>query len=332
MAEPNPHRRTARILAGVCYVLSALVLVLGTFSTLAAISIDVSQPPFENVTNERMAVMLASAFGIVALMIALFGWRIRSLFGQQRQQEKLAARSAVGCLRLGSLGCALWAVPSTLTAIATGTVLATGEPAGLREIFVGLSGFILAIILMLSIAWFISTNFVRHDVAESRRAYAAYLARVQPKLPDLAEPDTRAYVQEQTMEVLTKLDTTFKRALLDYLGESDVLTGATGILLQGADFRRVDLRAINLPRADLSGINLDEAKLQGAILFEANLRKATLRKADLSRANLQGANLRQADLTEAVLEGTNLRGTDRTGTIVAPYQLKQARLEKPMQE
>jgi hypothetical protein len=277
MAEPNPHRRTARIFAFACYIIAGLVFVSSIFFTLAAATVDMSQLPLEGVTNQQMVIMVASIFMIVTLIIALFGWRVQSIFGQQRRQEKLAAKSAVGCLRLGSLGCGLWALPSTITVLLTGKMLATGEPAGLREIFVGASGFVLAITLMLSIAWFISANFVRPNLAEGRRAYRAYLDLIQPRLPELAEPETRAYVQEQTIEVLKKLDTTLKSALLDYLSKSGLLTGPTRIVLQGADFRRADLRLINLPRADLSGINLDEANLQGATLFGANLYRASLK-------------------------------------------------------
>jgi hypothetical protein len=273
--------------------------------------------------------MMASVFIIITLMIVLFGWRVQSLFGQRHRKEKLGAKSAVGCLRLGSLGCGLWALPSLFTALITGKLLATGEQVGFIDILVGMSVFVLAIILMMSIAWFISVNFARLKPEERRRAYQSYLELVEPSLPRLADPETRDFVQEQTMEVLTKLDATLKSTLLDYLSQAGLLTGNTRILLNNADFRRVDLRSISLPRADLREINLEQAKLQGAFLFEANLYKARLKKADLRRANLQGANLQQADLTGAMLEGTNLRGANRMGTIITSRQLAQARLDKP---
>src|SRR5215213_2743478 len=160
MAELNPHRRVARIFAFSCYILAGLVLVSSVFFTLAAATVDISpMPSLKDVTNARLAIMVASMFVIIALMIALLGWRIQRLFGQRHRKEKLVAKSTVGCLRLGSLGCGLWALPSTLTALTTGVMLATGEPVGITDIFVGLSGFILAIILMQSVAWFVSTNF-----------------------------------------------------------------------------------------------------------------------------------------------------------------------------
>jgi Pentapeptide repeats (8 copies) len=329
MTDPNPHRVAARTVAFLCYVLSGFVLVAGTFFTLAAATMDLtSAPGLELVTNARMAGMVASIFSIIALLISLLGRRIRRLYGQPHRQERLAAKSAVGCLRLGSLGCGLWALPSTFTVLLTGKMLATGEPAGVREIFIGTSGFLLAITLMMSVAWFISVNFVRPSLEEGRRAYHEYLNRVQPRLPGLADLATRAYVQEQTMEVLAKSDTTTRGLLLEYLSKAGLLTGATRITLQGADFRGADLHSIDLPRADLHGINLEHAKLQDAILFEADLNGARLNKADLSHANLQGADLRMADLTDAVLDGANLRGADLRGAAVTPAQLGRARLDQ----
>jgi hypothetical protein len=329
MAEPNPHRQGARVLAFTCYVIVGMVLVAGVFFTLAAAFMDLPQPLHGHFTNGRMAVMVASMFTIIALLIVLFGWRVQSLFGQPKRQEKLVARSAVGCLRLSSLGCGLWTVPTTLTVLITG-MLPDGTPAGLKELFVGLSGFFLFIVLTLAVAWFVSATFVKPNPAEVRRAFQSYLDRVQPRLPAMADPETRAYVQEQTMEVLTKLDTTFKSILLDFLGKSELLTGPTRIVLKDADFRGVDLRSADLPRADLSGINLEQAQLQGAGLFEANLSGAKLKKADLSRANLQGANLQGADLTDATLEGTKLHGSNCLATIVTPDQLKRALMENPL--
>ncbi|MGA9993899.1 MAG: pentapeptide repeat-containing protein [Pyrinomonadaceae bacterium] len=329
MTELNPHQRIARIFAFSCYILAGLVLVASVFFTLAAATMDISQLPVKGITNLRMAIMVASMFIIIALMITLFGWRVQSLFGEQRRKEKLAAKSAVGCLRLGSLGCGLWMLPSTLTALMTGTLLATGEPVSPTDIFVGVSGFILAIILMLSVAWFISANFVTLRPNERKRAYEGYLELVNSRLPRLADPETRAYVQEQTMDVITKLDTTLKSTLLNYLSESGLLTGDRRISLRNADFRRVDLHSISLPHADLREINFQQANLQGAILFAANLYKAKLRNADLRLANLQEANLQQADLTGAVLERTNLIGAILDKRALTPSQRAQARLDKP---
>jgi hypothetical protein len=209
----------------------------------------------------------------------------------------------------------------------TGKLLSTNQPAGLLEVFVGTSGFILAIIVMQAVAWFISVNFAHLKPEERRRIYQAYLDAQQPRLHNLADPATRTSVQEQTMEVLEKLDAPLKGTLLGFLSESGLLTGPARIVLHNADFSRVDLRSISLPHADLREINLEQANLEGAILFKVNLHKANLRHADLSYANLQGANLRQADLTEAVLEKTNLSDVDLTKANVTPGQLERARLK-----
>lgn len=366
MIEQNPQRRIARLVAFACYIFAGLVLIAGVFFTLAAATVDMSQLRLEGVTNGRMAVMVGSTFVIAILMIVLFGWRVQSLFGQHRRQEKLVARSAVGCLRLSSLGCGLWSLVSACTVLVTGKLLATGEPAGIKEIFIGSSGFVIAIILMLAVAWFISTHLLPLTPDESKRIYQAYLNGIQTRLLVLADPETRAYLQAQTTETLTKLDATLKSSLLRELGKLGLLTGDTRIALSRADFRGVDLCLVNLPKADLREIDLEEAKLEGATLPGANLYNAKLKKAnlsnarlqetnlsradltgavlkeaklraadltetilkdaDLSHAGLQGANLQRADLTGALLKQTDLRGADLSGTIVTPEQLRQANL------
>lgn len=336
MTEDNPHRRIARIFAFACYILAGFVLFVGVFFTLASATMNTSRTPFEGVTNLRMAIMTGSMFLIVALIIILFGWGVQSLFGQRRRQEKLAAKSAVGCLRLGSLGCGLWTLLTAIIVLMTGKLLTfsdrpgmppTGIPAGIQDIFVGASGSVLAITLMLSVAWFISATFVRPTSKERERIYHAYLSLIQPKVLGLADPETRAYVQEQTMEVLPKLDATLKSNLLGELSKSELLTGNTRIVLRNADFRRVDLCLIHLPQADLREINLEEAKLEGATLHEVNLHKAKLKKADLSRARLQKANLQRADLTGAVLEEAKLREADFTEAVLKGADLSQADLQ-----
>lgn len=327
MIEPNPHRQTARLFAFGFYILAGVVIVIGIFFTIASAWMDLSQVGMEGVTNRQMVFMSVSLFLIIAVMIGLLGWRVQGLFGQPRRQDKLAAKSAVGCLRLGSLGCGLWGLlAASMTAI-TGKLLSTGEPAGIREIFIGSSGFILVIVTMLAVAWFISANYVPLKPKERRRAYEAYQEDIKSRLLQLTEPEMQAYAQEQTMEVLAKLDAPLKSALLSFLSESGLLAGPKRIALRGADFRRIDLRSISLPHADLREVNLEQATLQGAFLFEVNLSKASLKKIDLTRANLEGANLRQADLTGAILEKTNLSGADLTEANVALGQLKQAHLE-----
>ncbi len=329
MSIGNPHRRIARGIAFGCYVIAGFVLIASIPFMLAAGMMDLTQGPMpmENVTNTRMVIMIASSFTIITLMIVLFGWRIQRLFGQHRRQEKLAAKSAVGCLRLGSIGCGLWALPSTFGVLITGRLLATGEPAGLQDIFIGTSMFIIAIILMTSTAWFISTNFASLNSDERKHIFQEYLNLVQARLPAIADPEMRAYIQEQTIAVLPKLDTTLKGALLEALSKSKLLTGITRIDLSRVDLRRIDLTTSSLPHADLREVNLEEAQLRGAMLFRVNLSKANLRKTDLSRARLQAANLRQADLTDAVLKEAKLRSANLAETILTRADLSDANLQ-----
>jgi uncharacterized protein YjbI with pentapeptide repeats len=328
MIETNPHRRIARVFAFICYAVAGLVLCSSIFFILAAATADLTQMRgLEGVTNTRMTIMVSSVFGIIILMIVLLGWRVQRLFGQHRRQEKPAARAAVGCLRLGSLGCGLWALPTAFGILTTGQVLSTGEPAGIQDLFIGASGFIIAIILMLSIAWFISANFVRLNDEERRRVYQAYLNMVQTESSRMADPETRAYVHAQTMDVLTKLDTTLKSTLLEDLSKSNLLTGNTRIVLGNVDFRCVDLRLSNLPDADLREINLEKARLDGAMLSKINLYKARLKKSNLSSARLQEANLEQADLTKALLNDAKLREANLSRAVLKHANLSHANLQ-----
>lgn len=328
MIEVNPHRRIARIFAFICYVVAGVVLVASVPCILAAATMDMKQiKGIEGVTNARMTAMMVSFFSIWTLMIALLGWRVQQVFGQHRRTEKPIARGAVGCLRLGSLGCGLWAVPTALGIIFTGQILSTGESAGVQDMFVGASGFIVAITLMLSVSWFISTNYVRLNDRERRRAYEAYLDLIRTQLPRVADPETRAQLQEQTFYVLPKLDRTLKGTLLEDLSKSKLLTGSTRIVLRNADFRGADLCSSDLPEADLREINLEEARLEGALLSQVNLYKARLKKCNLSYARLQEANLQQADLTEAVLNEAKLRAANLNRTTLIKANLSNANLQ-----
>lgn len=328
MIEANPHRRIARMFAFICYVLAGFLACVSIFFILAAANTDTTQlRGAEGVTNTRLTIMVGSMFSIWVLMIALLGWRIQRVFGQHLRTEKPVARATVGCLRLGSLGCGLWALPTTLGVIFTGRILATGEPAGVQDLFVGASGFIVAITLMLSLAWFVSANFVHLNDQERKRAYQTYLHILQTELPRVADPEIRAHLQEQTFGVLPKLDVTLKGTLLEDLSKSNLLRGGTRIVLRNADFRGADLCLSDLPEADLREINLEGARLEGALLSKVNLYKAQMKQCNLSRARLQEANLEQADLTEAALNDAKLRGANLTQTKLTKANLSQANLQ-----
>lgn len=326
MAEPNPHRRIARIFALGCYLLAGIELLAGVFFTLAAATMDLSQLKVRGVTNQRMAVMVASMFVIVVVMTVLVGWRVQVLFGQLKRRDKSGARSVVAGLRLGGLGCALWSLPSTFTVLMTGKILATGEAAGMQDIFVGGSGFVLVIILMLALAHFIRKNFVQPRPEDGTRAYHSYRNVLQASQLDLADPQARTYLQEQTMEVLPKLDSLLKSALLADLSLSKLLTGNIRIELRNADFCDVDVRLISLPEADLREIILERALLQGAILPKVDLYKARLKGANLSSARLQKAHLEEADMTEAILEDAKLREANLTKATLIRANLSRSNL------
>ena len=285
MTEHNPYRLIARSFAFACYMLAFFILCASLFFIVAAANMDLTQMRgLEGVTNARMTVMMISMFAIIILMISLLGWRAQRVFGQHHRPDKPIARATVGCLRLGSLGCGLWILPTALTIITTGQILATGELAGVQDLFIGASGFFVAILLMMSVSWFISTNFARLNVEERKHAFQAYMNAVQAGLSKMADPETRAHLQQQTLDLLPKLDLALKGTLLENLSESHLLTGNTRIVLRNADFRGVDLRRSDLPEADLREINLEHAGLEGALLSKVNLYKARLKRCNLSRA------------------------------------------------
>lgn len=326
MISPNPYRRGARTFAFICCLFAGFILLIGVFFTIAAALADLSEiPALAHVSNAGIAVLVAAQFTVIAILVLGFAWLAYWLLGQDRLPEKLGAKTAAGCLRLGGMGCGLWGLLSAATTLILGKLI-TGEPAGPAEAFAGLSGFVIVVLLMLAVAWFISANFAKPQPGEETSAFQSYLNSARSLLPSLASPETRRTLQEQTLLVLPKLDASRKGALLGFLCESGLLSGFTRVALHGADFRRADLRAMSFPEADLRGINLEEANLQGASLFQAKLHQANLRGADFAGASLQGAVLRQADLTGAVLFKTNLDGADLTRAVVTRPQLAQARL------
>jgi hypothetical protein len=331
MAEPNPYRTPARVFAFASYLFAGLLLIIGVLSMLAAALSDLSKLPLGGISNRAAAFLAAGPYVVVAILIVLLGWRVQNLYGQPFRRDKLAARSAVGCLQLGGLGCGLWTVLSVATMLLTDNVIlkmvSPDAPVGVKGVLIASSGLFLIMAILLAVAWFISVNFVRLKPEERRQALQAYVNYIGANAHRSYDPHVREDMRRRTVEALSKLDTPQKATLLSSLSESGLLTGNARIRLDHTDFRDVDLRSVNLPYADLRQINLERASLQGAMLFKVNLQKARLKDADLSRANLQGADLRQAVLTGAVLENTNLADADLTGALVTENQLKRARLK-----
>ena len=104
---------------------------------------------------------------------------------------------------------------------------------------------------------------------------------------------------------------------------------ATGIQLDHAYLKGVDLRRVWMPRAslqnvDLSEANLTGANLTGANLTRANLFRANLHEADLIRANLNRAILSMANLSKAYLHKANLHGAYLRGANLGGANLEDA--------
>lgn len=155
-----------------------------------------------------------------------------------------------------------------------------------------------------------------------------------------SQPDdeVRTVARSQTLTVVRSLDVNRKRALLQFLHESGLISNDEGngiVSLEGAA-----LHGINLLNANLAGTNLNRTSLRNADMRNTNLQKTSLRRAKMSDANLSNANLCEADLSNALLAGAMLHHTDLSkanlcgadlssadlrGAIVTPEQLKQAK-------
>jgi uncharacterized protein YjbI with pentapeptide repeats len=168
------------------------------------------------------------------------------------------------------------------------------------------------------------------QIAHTRRqedTLQAYLDGMSQLLTDEKRPLHAAQLGDslstvaraRTLTVLSRLDSSRKRSVLEFLYESGLITKDRAIVnLEGADLSGVDLRRANLTDADLHGINLTEADLSGSDLRGANLRGANLRAAylratDIMGANLSAANLREANLRAAYLRTADLSLADLTG-------------------
>lgn len=98
---------------------------------------------------------------------------------------------------------------------------------------------------------------------------------------------------------------------IEYLKEMD---------LSNVDFRKTNLRFINMKEAKLTGsdfsgaemkfANIKEANLQGANFTGANLENCNIKEAELSNTNFTNANLEGANMKEAMVKGANFKGAD----------------------
>lgn len=160
----NPHKGLGRTLAILCFGLTGMLLFCGAFFVVAAATADLTTLPLDNVTNRQLDVFTAATTLIPALIALQVGWQ---LWGNEQRQEKAGVKTAVGCLLNSSLGCGLWAMLSAALTLLSGVMLApvwsadapeklvASRPAGIQDVLVASSGFIIAIIVMLLIAGYL---------------------------------------------------------------------------------------------------------------------------------------------------------------------------------
>jgi uncharacterized protein YjbI with pentapeptide repeats len=190
--------------------------------------------------------------------------------------------------------------------------------------------------------WFTMQQDARQQqLAEQRaqdEALQAYLDQMSNLLleEDLRaseeDSEVRTLARARTLTVLERLDPSRKRAVVQFLVETELVQGveetAPIINLGGADLsggvylRGADLSFATLRGANLSEANLSEANLRGANLYDAGLRGADLGGANLSEANLVVAELRDVNL----LPYADLRGADLSDAELSDADLSTAHL------
>ena len=97
-----------------------------------------------------------------------------------------------------------------------------------------------------------------------------------------------------------------------------------------ADLRKINLRGVYLSQADFTEANFCGASFRSADLYKSNFCKANLRGvvmglADLSDANLTEADLHDADLSFANLSEANLENTRCWGTLFTDVDLSEVK-------
>jgi hypothetical protein len=143
---------------------------------------------------------------------------------------------------------------------------------------------------------------------EALRAYLDEMSRLlidkELKLHEdpLPHGDTRVTARARTLTVLSLLDRTRKRRVLQFLREARLIS--RGEYLEG---RWIQPRIVGLDGADLENADLRELKLDDTSLRKVNLRGADLREANLIAADLRGADLSGANLRDADLRRANLK-------------------------
>jgi uncharacterized protein YjbI with pentapeptide repeats len=206
-----------------------------------------------------------------------------------------------------------------------------------------LSALAIPVVLAAAGLWFTAQQDQRQQRTETQRAEAeralaeqraqdealqAYLSQMSSLLleNDLRkskeDSEVRTLARARTLTVLSRLDASRKKAVIQFLSEAQLIQSTKGrrsvIGLDDADLRDTDLSSTYLVDTDLSGADLSGARLtyltgadlSNAKLHGADLSKAVLPEADLSGANLRNADLSRADLRKADLSSANLRNAD----------------------
>ena len=191
----NPHQRLGRTVAMLCFGLTGMLLFCGTFFVVAAATADLATLPLGKLTNLQLALLTAATALIPALIALLGGFQLWRLWGKEARQEKAGAKTAVGCLLNSSLGCGLWALLSGTLTLLSGVMFVTGQPAGVQDVLVASSGFVIAIIVMLLIAGYLQRFHVRLQPAEQERIQTAYFADLELQSTQLDVLAYKTYVQ-----------------------------------------------------------------------------------------------------------------------------------------
>ena len=116
----------------------------------------------------------------------------------------------------------------------------------------------------------------------------------------------------RTLTVLSRLDSSRKSSLLQFLSESDLIRiiSFSGANLDGVHLEFANLECANLEKATLVRANLSFSQLTRAILNNANLTEAKLAYVQLQEASMLFTNLNKAVLYKADLKGAKLDCSD----------------------
>jgi uncharacterized protein YjbI with pentapeptide repeats len=136
-----------------------------------------------------------------------------------------------------------------------------------------------------------------------------------------SKPEEEASIigRVRTLTVLHRLDSNRKKAVIQFLYESDLIQKGNCI---------IKLKDADLYEANLIALDLTDAELSGAKMILANLRGANLRGANLSNASLLRAHLYYADLTDTDLSNANMNFVNLIGATVTYEQLAKAKFLK----